>query len=173
MRHPLIIVEGPDCVGKTTLAKYICKTLPAIYVKCPSAMKGPEAPRHFDCVLDTAKFNIANGHTVVVDRLWPSEVIYSTACGRDQWGEALVKHFDDRVGLLNGLYVLCERSDVIEAHAKERDEDHPYGPQTFLKILEGYATLAKQWHDRDDVIIYNFDIMASQLHKMLDMIRDL
>ena len=62
-----LILEGPDCAGKSTMAKELAERLGLDIIK--STYHGPKYKsayvKHLEC------------HDVVIDRCWISEVIYS------------------------------------------------------------------------------------------------
>jgi len=168
----LIIVEGPDCSGKTTLSKYLARSLRMSYWKCNSAMRGKFAMAHFQNVLDCVKFNISCGQGVVIDRHWPSEMIYGPLCGREGLTAGEAMDMDSQIMKMSGLYVLCRRCDVVDAHARKKDTDHPYEEELFRKIVSGYEQFAQSMYDRDDVLIYSYEVMSHQLERMAEMVRD-
>lgn len=75
----LIIVEGVDSTGKSTLARKLAVELNACYHHA-SGHKSlhPAMFEHHKNILDCAEINLANGHNVVLDRHWPSELCYGS-----------------------------------------------------------------------------------------------
>jgi len=73
----LFIIEGPDCSGKTTLAKRIAMMRNAMYIHATGSGKLFAAMLDYHLsIVKNASINLSNGHDVVLDRLWPSEYVY-------------------------------------------------------------------------------------------------
>jgi hypothetical protein len=85
MRKPSLIIEGPDGVGKTTLASCISSITGLPVFKCPSEKQifrdGGRQSLVFDHTL--THFLEQTGHRFVSDRGYPSEWVYSRIFKRD------------------------------------------------------------------------------------------
>ena len=97
-RAGIIIVEGPDCSGKTTLSRYLSVEFNrrgnrSVYFHCAGNKELFPAMSAFQqCVLDNAKWNKSNGSIVIIDRHWPSEYIYRPIFRPDQKEEFSVSN---------------------------------------------------------------------------------
>lgn len=69
-----IIIEGPDCAGKSTLAKSLAEALDMNILKM-TANGGQSVPEYLQKLA-------CDG--VIIDRCWVSEQIYSDLFGREQ-----------------------------------------------------------------------------------------
>jgi len=74
----LILLEGPDGAGKTTLAEHICKRYNGTYIH-RTWSKTMDVWEHHTEGLRLANDYLAEGKLVVMDRLYPSEMIYGKA----------------------------------------------------------------------------------------------
>mmetsp|Transcript_2376 Transcript_2376/g.5639 ORF Transcript_2376/g.5639 Transcript_2376/m.5639 type:complete len:628 (+) Transcript_2376:22-1905(+) len=89
---PIIVLEGADGVGKSTLASQLKQSLCANVIKTPPAALG-QLRSHFDAAATEVRrsfYMLGNymcasqlrqmAGPVVVDRFWPSSVAYALAC---------------------------------------------------------------------------------------------
>jgi len=162
MRPKIIIVEGPDNCGKTTLAKSIAYRLNATYwhMTAGKGLVDHDAMALYQLnAIHNAIVNVEQGRTIVFDRLWPSDVVYGTALrGRpstpvDQFIELLKPH---------AVYIFCMRANAIEEHAKNQDPDHPYDPSVYASIYDGYMRLLSKFEkEHPNVLTYWLDNFIS------------
>lgn len=105
----VVLLEGPDGAGKTTLAEYLCKKYDGHYVH-RTWRKGMDVWDHHTEALQIAHER-HDKQLVVIDRLWPSEAIY----GRVFRGESDYKHnsraMDRVLQRMAALHVLCMPTD--------------------------------------------------------------
>lgn len=152
---PLLIVEGPDCAGKTTLAKFISRHYPATFLHCTYTESLRHGMRdHQVNMLNTALVNIAlNGSCVVMDRLWPSQSAYSSVLrtGDDcSWCDTL----HQLILGAGGKYIFCMDSEIEKRHANNRNPEHPYSDDDFKSICQNYWEIFDNMHE-DHVIRYD------------------
>lgn len=130
MRHPIIVVEGPDAVGKTTWAREYIRQTGARYLHLPLRRRMYE---HQAMSLALA-VKWSSKTPVLIDRHWPSEQLYGAAY---RGGSHLVREADwlDRVmeklgvtylvGLLSSptrVFESFRRSHSIRSEMYEPDE---------------------------------------------------
>ena len=101
----LIILDGPDGAGKTTLAKRIIERHGGTYLHLTYRWKNNMFEYH------TAALHHAiskcEKELVIIDRLWMSEVIYSTVYrGKSQWPH-MGRMMDRVIRKHAGMYVMC------------------------------------------------------------------
>jgi DNA polymerase III delta prime subunit len=114
----IIILEGPDMTGKTQIAQALSEELTLPYWKCErewTAFKGDPAyfrntVRYGDEYL--LSYLRATGASIVKDRGYPSEWVYSRAMGREA-DDAAVLHVDEGYASLGAIIVLCRRSTYV------------------------------------------------------------
>lgn len=149
MNPRLFIVEGPDCAGKTTLAKHLAVQKEAVYIHASGAKYLHEVMQDYhESLLAIAVANLAMGRNVVMDRFWPSEVVY---------GQALRPAIHNRVYDTDKIiamlanhdvtYIFCDDPEIMQRHAKQQDPDHPYASPTFGRIVVNYLQLRQELID--------------------------
>ncbi len=75
MPYPVFVLEGPDGAGKTTLAKTLQRKLGAHYLHATYKFKGRMAAYHW--AIARQAIRLAQEKPVILDRWWPSEIVYS------------------------------------------------------------------------------------------------
>ena len=103
----IIVIEGPDCSGKTTLAKHLINRYDAHYIHCTwSPEIDEELDTYFENVLSEAR-SISQDKLVIIDRMWLSELVYSKVF-RDpnKWSD-LCSIMRDSLSKLKAINVLC------------------------------------------------------------------
>ena len=142
--NQLIIVEGPDRSGKTTLGKFIANATKGIYIHASGHKTlHPGMQAYHESILHTAKWARDQGHMVVIDRLWPSESIYGELM-RPQHPGHLAYDYQRIRGFCVGLkarYIFCLCDDAVERHRRDPDHTHPYTDEQFKHIARGYRYL--------------------------------
>jgi thymidylate kinase len=157
----LIILEGIDCTGKTTLAAAIAKQLNAVRLKCtasPDLFIGLQD--YHKNMLHNAKLNLENS-VVVMDRFWPSEVAYGAVMRPNLPYDNSV--IEKAVLELDHVYVLCTDTDAGERYFNEVNRDdpaHKLTPEQFDKIEHNYIQIFKTMENREDtqVVLYSMTV---------------
>lgn len=121
LKYPIIILEGPDCSGKTTLAdKLIKKYKNAVYIH--NAVSDDILSLHTRAWLNA--FNLSENFVVIIDRLHLSEEIYGN----------LFRHrisydtdtFDKKISGIKNVYkVLCltDKETTLKLHAERKGSE--------------------------------------------------
>jgi thymidylate kinase len=111
----IIILEGCDKVGKSEIARAISKKYGIPYIKNTSEWSaGLRNPDYFVNTLRYAEpyflsYLKQSGASVVLDRSYPSEWVYSEAFGRTTDHDAL-KFVDEEYSKLGAQIIVCHRS---------------------------------------------------------------
>ena len=177
MKPRLIICEGPDNCGKSTLARAIAYRYNAVYWRLTSGKGLSEHDAmalYQQNALDNAEINIEQGRVVVLDRHWPSDQVYGPILrGRPSlaW-EPVEKRCQD----LNALYIHCFRSNAVAEHAKRKDPDHPYEDEIYQRVVTQYDLFFSALRERQPVIGYyldNFLDRPSQLSPFVEGLQKL
>lgn len=152
MTGKLYIVEGPDCSGKTSLAKFIARAKGAIYWHSSGAKSLHLSMWDYHAsIIDSIVVNLRNDRSVVLDRHWPSELCYGTVLRPH-----VMARYDFKKMLLKlvahaPIYIFCGDEHVQERHSAEKNMDHPYDASTFAAICQEYRRLEEEflgdkWH---------------------------
>jgi hypothetical protein len=150
----IYVLEGPDGVGKTTLANAILAKTKGHLLHC-TWRKEWTMWRYFLDIMDTAQvYSNRYQQDVVIDRWAPSEKVYGDVF---RGGPS----FDINILLKTGIrndkgikWVMCRNDNVVENHQRlllERDEMF----DDMSKVQEGFDEFVKEsglpW------IIYDYD----------------
>lgn len=108
----IIILEGPDGVGKTTLAKHMCEKLDATYLHL--SYRWPQHMFEYHTAAIRWAIRKSRKKPVIIDRWWPSEALYAAEYrGGSKWSQ--MGRIMDRVAMKHGaVYVYCLPSDLVE-----------------------------------------------------------
>lgn len=179
----LIILEGPDCCGKTTLAKRLISKYHGAYIHCGYS-KGLDVWKYHTDVLDKA-VKLYKKKLVCIDRHWPSEMVYGQTFRKGSAKDYDAKQLDQRIQKMAGLYVWClpHRVDfVFEQHARNCEREQF---KDLTEVVYRYYALANGSHSsephdyfeglsRPGGIAYRMDFLRYKLdtegHDLTDVI---
>lgn len=166
--HPIVVLEGPDMSGKTTLADTIVNRFGARRIHATYRFKDKMDLYH-RAVFERA-LKMAKDTPVVIDRWWPSEVVYARAFrGRSPWPRN-PRHFDRMGREVGAQYVFClpaNRDQYVEAWSEGRAKRYADKPWALKGRVEAEDNQAKvydlyqqvlTWMDagqRHDVSVYD------------------
>lgn len=118
----VICIEGPDGVGKTTLAQHFVDEYGALNIHATYRFK-KMIPAYHEVIRRHAEVAAANGQLVVLDRHWITECIYgSTFRGGTKWPQ-YSHDMDVKFQNMGVLTVLCLPNNVEETLAKKKERD--------------------------------------------------
>ena len=115
----VIIFDGPDGCGKTNIAQALASAIGVPYFKNSAEHKYFRSnPDYFiDAIryVDTyfTSYLEATGQSIILDRAWPSEWIYSQVMGRDTDMDVL-KSLDTRHAKLNTIIIIPHRTSYVD-----------------------------------------------------------
>jgi thymidylate kinase len=157
--HPLrtVVVEGPDGGGKTTLVNKLCTAGQQLGMSVYHAHAGYRFKRQGIFVYHTAILDMAirsGRNLIVIDRHWPSEIVYGHVCrGGTPWPH-LGRMMDRVLQRLNTTYVFClppTKVCVDTALARAKDELYPTRVgelcQAYQRLLAGELGYAPPKHN--------------------------
>lgn len=145
-RYPIIVFEGPDGCGKTSLAHAMQEYLGARYIHLTYRWKDKMHLYHYAAIRVAA--HLAQHQPVLIDRWWPSEIIYAEAYrGGSKFARhfLLLEHIANHIGL---VYVVCLPDDRERylAHYNElkgkRAEMYDTGLE---RVYDGYDEFYKSY----------------------------
>lgn len=175
----LIIVEGPDCSGKTTLARYIATTSKGVVVHmdCNKALQ-TVMPEYQKAVIDGIAANIFDGdqRCLVLDRCWPSEWVYAGLLRPHFFNRFPFDEFRIRLNRLNAHYIYCTDSDelLLERH-KSHGEHHggdDIDEEQYLKIVHRYEEWYQRVTDHGDIAAISRYSVSKNGHDLAGYIYD-
>jgi thymidylate kinase len=158
----IIILDGPDACGKTTLQERIVET----YVADKIHLTYPAPDNYKDMfeyqLLELLKaIEMSKSNLVVIDRHWISEMIYAKVFrGGSPW--PYMPYVMDALCRFNGvLYILCLPGSIEEAVQRHRDNidpAHPYDDDKFRELLTEYNDFyIKTGANRLDMLKYTIE----------------
>jgi len=170
----LFIIEGPDCTGKTTLAKFMVnyfaqKQRPVFFFHATTGpCLAPAQGEYQMNILDNAVENIKiTGGYAVLDRHWPSNQCYGLALKNQDIFDP--RRYREIIRNNMGCYIFADCESCVDRHEAEKDESHPYDPHDYQAIREEYWRLsAAMSRDKsENVFSYNMDTDGADLLKYL------
>lgn len=140
MPQRIVIYDGPDSCGKSEMAKELSRRLGISYFKNADEhryfLKDPSyflnAIRYVDTYFTS--YLESSGASIILDRAWPSEWIYSQALGRKTDFD-LLRELDNRHAKLGTVIVIPSRSSYV----KMRDD--------YESINNNIATIDTLYHE--------------------------
>lgn len=116
VEQTVIIAEGPDRCGKTNIATELAHRIGVPYFKNKAEhqyfLKDPDYFIHAIRYVDTyfTSYLETTGASIILDRAWPSEWVYSQALGR-KTDMAVLRDLDARHAALGTKLVIAHRTD--------------------------------------------------------------
>lgn len=155
----IIIIEGPDGSGKTTLAERIIANNEGKGIYLHAEYKFKNKMKTYHLALLTKAIKLSRETLVIIDRLHISEYIYAKIFrGGSKWPEQL-EEFNTICRHLHIPIVLCvpykleEGITWFEQAKQERKELY----EDITKVIEEYINYAKEHKKDRNVLIYNRD----------------
>lgn len=162
----IIILDGPDASGKTTLQEHLVKHYGAIPIHL--TYNKDVASRMFDYQTENMlkAIELSQDNLVVVDRHWISEKIYAKVFrGGSPW--PMMGQMMDRVWRKHAaIYVMClplNYDTGIKRHKENIDASHPYDDVKFQELLAEYYDFAVDFALRKDVVQYCLETHGQHL----------
>lgn len=128
-----IILEGPDCAGKSTMAKDLADMLGFDIIKSHK-----DGPKNTDAYRERLAC-----HCVVIDRCWISDLIYSKYFGKspivDDFEDELLSEVCTRRHI--PIVVMLPPLEVLERRMSERGDDH------YSVVAPNLAAICKDYED--------------------------
>jgi nicotinamide riboside kinase len=141
----ILIIDGSDCSGKSTLAKHICDKFPnSEYVHLGKPNKGHAWAEHKAALINAVRSK-RKGKLVVIDRHFMSEAFYGQIYRSGSEYPFATRHVDRLLYRFGALRVVaCPPVDyVIETHAKLAKEREEMYQDRMGEIAQLYLDL---WH---------------------------
>lgn len=166
----IIILDGPDATGKTTLQEFFVSEYNAIPIHLTWTKE--LAPRMFDYQTEKMleAIELSSTNLVIVDRHWISEKIYGNVLrGGSPW--PLMGKMMDRIWRKHAaLYVITLPVQsklgfemAVSRHRDNIDDKHPYGDAQFMQLLIQYSEFYNANFTRHDMIPYMIEFEGCNL----------
>lgn len=138
----IIVLDGPDGAGKTTLAKHLVENHGAKYIHLTYRWPRHMFEYHTSAIHRAGR--LAKNNLVVIDRWWMSELCYANAYrGGSSW--PLMSRMMQRVLLkYSGIYVYCLPVDTRE-HLRAYDDLKTQRKEMYKDILPVVMEYHKLW----------------------------
>ena len=154
----LFIIEGADSTGKSTLAKKLAYYAVGMYIHAsgrPAFHPIMEA-YHLD-IVETARQNLLNGCTVIIDRHWPSEFAYGSILRPQVSATYSFQRVHEALDPLRPEYIYCRSPRAFERHQTlHKESDHCYTEEQYKQIVAKYDLLFGDVPHR----LFNLDTMG-------------
>ena len=141
----LIIIDGPDGCGKTTLAEKLVEMYNGTYIHHTWS---PELQTQMDTYLTNGlelAIEESRNRLVIVDRLWMSEICYSEGIREGTEYPDLHAKLASMVQEENGLNIVCFPDDIEKGLARfERLKGER--PEHYDNIAEVFDVYGALWH---------------------------
>ena len=156
----LIILEGADGVGKSTLGRRLARELNGFYFHATATKTLIPAMRDYQInLMENIEENAQLNRCVIMDRFWPSELIYGAIFRPDNPHGFSFREIEVRCDALDAIYVCCFSDTAIARHeAGHKDPKHPYDDSSFRKVYEMYEAFYRDNADRPDFLEYRMEL---------------
>jgi thymidylate kinase len=191
----LVIIDGPDATGKTTLARQLLNGDDAGYIhltynpnwKDPDRTLCQKQRAALRCAVERLKQN----KITVIDRHWLSEQIYARVYRGGTTMDRQARIWDAVIQRFQGVYVICAPipASAWQRHRKtilERSEMYK-SDDKILKVADRYRSLwfgqhttavrdyaeflsVKGMCERSDAMLYDIDIDGGCLDKVVNQV---
>lgn len=172
MPFPIIVLEGADCSGKTTLGQFLSKRWDAAYIH--ATYRFPKAMFNYHTAILNKAIKLSEKQPVIVDRWWPSELLYAEAF-RNGSPWPMIGRMLDRVAIKqNVIYVGCIPSNAnwqqstFENRAAQGGEMFDKND----KVAELYRQWASSMANRHDFMLYDVVKQGSEMGRLADSIEE-
>lgn len=148
----VVIYDGPDACGKTHMAQELARRTGVAYFKNQDEhryfLKDPDYFVHAIRYVDTyfTSYLESSGVSVILDRAWPSEFVYSHVLGR-KTDMGLLRELDDRHAALGTRLIIPYRT----SYSRIRD-DYKQVTDNIQRIHDRYMELAA-WTKCDRLLL--------------------
>lgn len=150
----IIIIEGPDGAGKTTLANKLQKQTGYMLLHRSQPKSEEEKAKMMAEYMDVLK----SGKNCIMDRCWYSEMVYGPVM-RDA---AVISYpqmyaLERQLARAGGLVIHCTGSlQTLWKRCLTRGEDYIVDKDTFTKIYNGYDELMNGVPHTVPVVTYEY-----------------
>lgn len=168
----VMLIEGVDCAGKGFLIDALSKAYPSIIIKNTkrpangNKSETIEYKRYIHSIMEFINHN-RQTKTIILDRLFPSEMVYSKVKrGYEAFEDSMYAQFDKSLSAMPNLYIYCNPGyNTIVKRLKSRGDDY---------VNEGDVKALCERYDKffDQTKMHKLNLDTSKpAEKMLEMIK--
>ena len=170
----LFIIEGPDCTGKTSLARFIANKLNACYMHSTwtPALNGQAQSDYLKSTLNNAKVCLAvSVLDVVLDRHWPSEVCYHKTFRFEQ-PPIIVQEFFASMIAMDVIFIFCGGTNREPSIQRQLEKsDNTWTREQLIKLHSEYIRcFSNLCADACSCYSYSIEEHGDKLDGFLEMI---
>ena len=162
----VIIVEGPDGSGKSTLVKQICKEL--------NYEELEHIPRKYPGQYNLWNVFLSNcinsGKNYVIDRCFISELVYR-CCMNDKYPNITMSRIIDLLYNYKVLYIFCENENSF-SNAVQRGETYVTDKNSHDTIVKAYDLLFAMIHKFTTCFITKYDYSKQKFKHIKEIINE-
>lgn len=179
LQYPIMVLDGPDCAGKSTLAEELVKLTGGHHLhltyRWPTKMHlYHQAALNF-CV------DMAKKKPVILDRWWMSEIAYANVFRNGSVMQDYVPGFREMFEATGGTYVLClpyrmaYEEHYLHCHDKrlekkhamkgrdEREAEKKVAARSAVRVWDEYRIISQGMTDEENITHYNmFEFLGLQ-----------
>ncbi len=179
MSKKLIILEGPDCCGKSTLSHNLSRFYRGTIFHCTASGKlFPALEDYHNNIMDNVDTNIELGNTVILDRFWPSEMAYGVKMFRphSNYAETADKLLQ-RTLIHKPIYIFCFSIQGWNRYKVGHvDPAHSLSKEQYMMVWQNYFEVYKGLHDMGvKTAVYSIEdhgVDPANLAEFLGLIND-
>ena len=165
MKPKIYVLEGPDCTGKTTLAKFMAEKFKAAYIHAGYFGGSPQLhARYLEDQLLSAMACIEAGLNVIMDRHWPSEYCYAPVLRPKTAEAALLLNSATRLKELDATYIFCQSEKAVK---KQALHEHAMPLGDFHTIINNYYILGAELMSTDKIAFYHLEEDGADINAFL------
>lgn len=141
-KHPIIVFEGPDGCGKTTLAKELASIMGARYIHLTYRFKDKMDLYHTAAIRLAA--HLAQHQPVIIDRWWPSEIIYADAYrGGSKFTKQyfLLEHIATEIGVTYVFCIPANRNEYLKFYNELKGKREEMYNEGLDRVWQGYSDM--------------------------------
>ena len=141
MVHGIVVLDGPDATGKSTLAKRFQGEHNAIVIHATNRWLGKMWQYHNAILLKAIHLAFKEKRLVVLDRHWASEQAYASVFRNGGPTPRAGRLFDRVLRRFGAVYINClpnSKRDHLELYLKNRDPQHDYKIDAFKRVVQAY-----------------------------------
>ena len=140
----VILMEGSDLCGKSTIAKELAKRLKIPYYKGkgPTNIQASIKDRAIAELNQITDFLEQTNHSVVIDRNYLSEWVYGSVFHREI-DEAHLKEIDDKYSKMDAVNIIVTASDEVLEKRFEKRGDRMIDMAGIIMVKEKYDRVSQ------------------------------